>query len=84
MIAGVEGMGHFQKVLQQMSIALVTLGGVAMLIICTYLIAATEEEFKTVLSFCVVLLIASIPVAVKVLPSRSPSPSASPHAVITI
>jgi len=62
----VEGMGHFEQVLQQLLIALCMAGVTVMTIVFIYLMVAIEERFMTVLSFNVVLLIASIPIALKV------------------
>jgi len=62
----VEGMGHFEIVLQQLLIALVAAGVTVMTIVFIYLMVVIEERFMTVLSFNVVLLIASIPIALKV------------------
>merc|ERR1719353_1154946 len=58
-------MGHFDKVLQELLIVLVTVGVGVMLTVFIYLLAI-GEAFQEVLSFCVVLLIASIPIALKV------------------
>eukprot|EP00658_Telonema_sp_P-2_P083326 TRINITY_DN8996_c0_g1_i1.p1 TRINITY_DN8996_c0_g1~~TRINITY_DN8996_c0_g1_i1.p1 ORF type:complete len:1094 (-),score=361.29 TRINITY_DN8996_c0_g1_i1:311-3592(-) len=65
-LLAIDEMGHFEKVLQQMLIALVTIGAIVNTIVMVYLLAHIHENFKTVLSFCVVLLIASIPIALKV------------------
>jgi len=59
-------MGHFEQVLQQLLIALVAAGVTVMTVVFIYLMVVIEERFMTVLSFNVVLLIASIPIALKV------------------
>jgi len=58
---------HFETVLQQLLIALVCVGVVVVIVVFTYLMAGPpKESLGDTLGFCVVLLIASIPIAMKV------------------
>ena len=62
-----DEVSHFEKVLQQLLLALSTLGGVVITIVFIYVMAGPPKgDFMDVLGFCVVLLIASIPIALKV------------------
>lgn len=62
LIEGVDELGHFEKVLREIMWMLVGAGTVVTTIVLIYLLAA-GNSFLDVLSFCVVLLIASIPIA---------------------
>eukprot|EP00658_Telonema_sp_P-2_P079803 TRINITY_DN780_c0_g1_i4.p1 TRINITY_DN780_c0_g1~~TRINITY_DN780_c0_g1_i4.p1 ORF type:complete len:1070 (-),score=251.18 TRINITY_DN780_c0_g1_i4:200-3409(-) len=58
---------HFETVLQQLLIALVAVGLVVVLVVFIFLLAGPPgEDLGDTLSFCVVLLVASIPIAMKV------------------
>jgi H+-transporting ATPase len=65
LIEGVDELGHFEKVLREIMWMLVGAGSIVTLIVLVYLLAA-GNSFLSVLSFCVVLLIASIPIAMRV------------------
>ena len=59
--------GHFEKILRSLLIALVTVGGAVVVTVFLYLMAGPPHEgFGDALGICVVLLIASIPIALKV------------------
>lgn len=58
---------HFEAVLQQLLVALVCVGLVVVIVVFIYLMAGPpKESLGDTLGFCVVLLIASIPIAMKV------------------
>ena len=62
-----EETGHFELVLQRLLVMLSTAGGVVTVIVFIYLMAGPPQlGFGDTISFCVVLLIASIPIALKV------------------
>ena len=65
LIEGVDELGHFEKVLREIMWMLVGAGCIVTGIVLIYLLAA-GNSFLDVLSFCVVLLIASIPIAMRV------------------
>ena len=65
LIEGVDELGHFEKVLREIMWVLVGAGSIVTFIVLIYLLAA-GNSFLDVLSFCVVLLIASIPIAMRV------------------
>jgi H+-transporting ATPase len=65
LIEGVDELGHFEKVLREIMWMLVGAGSIVTGIVLVYLLAE-GNSFLDVLSFCVVLLIASIPIAMRV------------------
>jgi H+-transporting ATPase len=65
LIEGVDELGHFEKVLREIMWMLVGAGSIVTGIVLIYLLAE-GNSFLDVLSFCVVLLIASIPIAMRV------------------
>lgn len=65
LIGNVDEMAHFEKVFQQINITLTTLGVVSVLFTFMLLMFRKADVMET-LSFCVVLLISSIPIAMRV------------------
>ena len=65
LIAGVEDIGHFEKILYKITAALLLLSLLLTGIIMGVLIS-TNVNFLEVLAICVVLLVASIPIAMNV------------------
>ena len=62
-----ENESNFAKTLHSLLVCLVTIGGTITMVVFLYImIGDPEESFGTALGFCVVLLIASIPIALKV------------------
>lgn len=65
LIGNVDEMAHFEKVFQQINITLTTMGVVVTLLTFVMLLVRGSNVMDT-LSFCVVLLISSIPIAMRV------------------
>jgi hypothetical protein len=66
MLQQADGMGHLQKILMQITLALVVLSVVLCATALGYLIGYGKEPVKEALSFTVVLLVASIPIAIEI------------------
>ena len=66
MLQQADGMGHLQKILMQITLALVVISVVLCAVAFGYLIGYGKENVKEALSFTVVLLVASIPIAIEI------------------
>ncbi|KAI8475078.1 MAG: hypothetical protein J3K34DRAFT_517717 [Monoraphidium minutum] len=66
MLQQADGMGHLQKILMQITLALVVLSVTLCVTALGYLIGYGKEGVKEALSFTVVLLVASIPIAIEI------------------
>ncbi|GBF93619.1 H+-transporting ATPase [Raphidocelis subcapitata] len=66
MLQQADGMGHLQKILMQITLALVVLSVVLCFTALGYLIGYGKEPVREALSFTVVLLVASIPIAIEI------------------
>ncbi|KIY97910.1 H+-transporting ATPase [Monoraphidium neglectum] len=66
MLQQADGMGHLQKILMQITLALVVLSVALCVTALGYLIGYGKEPVKEALSFTVVLLVASIPIAIEI------------------
>ncbi|KIZ00440.1 H+-transporting ATPase [Monoraphidium neglectum] len=66
MLQQADGMGHLQKILMQITLALVVLSLILCFTALGYLIGHGKEGVKEALSFTVVLLVASIPIAIEI------------------
>jgi len=65
LISNVDEMAHFEKVFQRINLSLTTLG-VVIVTITFIMLVLRGSDVLTSLSFCVVLLISSIPIAMRV------------------
>lgn len=66
MLQGNEGLGNLQKILLKIMFVLVVMSITLCFIALMYLLFAKDEKFKEALSFTVVLLVASIPIAIEI------------------
>ena len=70
LVQGVDELGHFEKVLREIMIILVAAGSIICFIVFCYLLNI-GVDFWEVLAFNVVLLVASIPIALRVVCSAT-------------
>ncbi len=66
MIQSVDGIGHLQMILMRIVLVLVVMSVTLCLICLIYLCTYGNESFKEALTFAVVLLVASIPIAIEI------------------
>ena len=66
MLQGDGGLGNLQKILLKIMFVLVVLSLTLCFIALMYLIFSKNESFKEALSFTIVLLVASIPIAIEI------------------
>ena len=66
MLQGVQGIGHLQKILMIIMGALIAISITLCLITLFYLLFVGHEPIKEALTFVVVLLVASIPIAIEI------------------
>jgi hypothetical protein len=66
MLQGNDGLGNLQKILLRIMFVLVALSLTLCFIALMYLLFAKDQSFKEALSFTIVLLVASIPIAIEV------------------
>ncbi|KAL4448940.1 hypothetical protein ABPG77_007657 [Micractinium sp. CCAP 211/92] len=66
MLQGGDGLGNLQKILLKIMFVLVVLSLTLCLVALIYLLAHKHESFKEALSFTIVLLVASIPIAIEI------------------
>lgn len=66
MIQSVGGIGHLQMILMKIMVVLVVLSLVLCIICLIYLCTYGDEPFGEALEFVVVLLVASIPIAIEI------------------
>jgi H+-transporting ATPase len=65
MLQGVQGLGHLQKILLRIMAVLVGLS-LALCLTCLIYLLVSGESVISALSFTVVLLVASIPIAIEI------------------
>jgi H+-transporting ATPase len=66
MLQAADGIGHLAQILLRIMIVLVTISVLLCIAILIFLIVYGKEEFATALEFVVVVLVASVPIAIEV------------------
>jgi magnesium-transporting ATPase (P-type) len=66
MLQAADGIGHLAQILLRIMIVLVTISVMLCVAILIFLIVYGKEEFATALEFVVVVLVASVPIAIEV------------------
>lgn len=66
MLQSVDGIGHLAQMLLKIMVVLVLIAVVLCLAILIFLVAYGRESFASALSFVVVVLVASVPIAIEI------------------